>query len=290
LGACPKGKNKDSLRRQPFSEIPAMQRAYCLKTSYMTNMVRTNVINDSQEKLITVEELRNNSFEDSLFNKIKNFIGKSREELIGLFNLNPKSKDVIERIFAKMLRINGKVNDTEEFQKANITCKTIRVNENNSITESMSFPAFKFNEIIKEDWENSKLRNTFNETKYLFVIFKERQGVFYFEGIKFWNMPLSILDQDVRRVWEKTIEVIKTGNIVKSQKRLSNGKLIIFNNFPGMSENPVAHVRPHALNALDCYDLPVADVLTGITKYTKQSFWLNNEFIKSIILSGDKHV
>ena len=26
-------------------------------------------------------------------------------------------------------------------------------------------------------------------------------------------MPLSILDQDVRKVWEKTIEVIKTGNI-----------------------------------------------------------------------------
>ena len=67
-------------------------------------------------------------------------------------------------------------------------------------------------------------------------------------------------------------------------------KLIIYNNFPGMSENPVAHVRPHALNALDCFDLPVPDALTGITKYTKQSFWLNNEFIKSIIVSGDNHV
>ena len=290
LGACSKGKNKGSLRKQPFSDIPVMQRAYCLKTSYMTNLVRNKVINEYQEKIMTVEELKNNSFEESLYKRVEGFIGKSREELIDLFKLNNKSKDVIERIFAKMLGKKGKVNDAEEFQKANITCKTIRVNENNSITESMSFPAFKFNEIINEEWESSTLRNTFNETKYLFVIFKAKKGIFYFEGIKFWNMPLSILDTDVQQVWNRTIEIIKSGNIVKSQKRLANGKLIIYNNFPGMSENPVIHVRPHALNALDCYDLPVADILTGITTYTKQSFWLNNEYIKSIIISGDNNV
>lgn len=287
LGACTKGKNKKSLRKQPFSDIPAMQRAYCLKTSYMTNLVRNRVIKNYQEKIITIEELKQNSFEEVMYKKINNFIGKSREELIKLFNLNAKSKDVIERIFAKMLGITGKVNDIDEFQKANITCKTIRVNENNTITESMSFPAFKFTEIIKEKWENSILRKTFSETKYLFVIFKEKNKIFYFEGIKFWNMPLSVLDNEVRQVWDKTINIIKTGNIVKLQKRLANGKLIVYNNFPGKSENHVAHVRPHAINSSDCYELPVADLLTGVTKYTKQSFWLNNEFIESIVVDDD---
>lgn len=287
LGACTKGKNKKSLRKQPFSDIPAMQRAYCLKTSYMTNLVRNRVIKNYQEKIITIEEIKQNSFEEVIYKKINNFIGKSREELIKLFNLNAKSKDVIERIFAKMLGIAGKVNDIDEFQKANITCKTIRVNENNTITESMSFPAFKFAEIIKEKWENSILRKTFSETKYLFVIFKEKNKIFYFEGIKFWNMPLSVLDNEVRQVWDKTINIIKTGNIVKSQKRLANGKLIVYNNFPGISENHVAHVRPHAINSSDCYELPVADLLTGVTKYTKQSFWLNNEFIESIVVDDD---
>lgn len=287
LGACTKGKNKKSLRKQPFSDIPAMQRAYCLKTSYMTNLVRNRVIKNYQEKIITIEEIKQNSFEEVIYKKINSFIGKSREELIKLFNLNAKSKDVIERIFAKMLGIAGKVNDIDEFQKANITCKTIRVNENNTITESMSFPAFKFTEIIKEKWENSILRKTFSETKYLFVIFKEKNKIFYFEGIKFWNMPLSVLDNEVRQVWDKTINIIKTGNIVKSQKRLANGKLIVYNNFPGISENHVAHVRPHAINSSDCYELPVADLLTGVTKYTKQSFWLNNEFIESIVVDDD---
>ncbi len=34
---------------------------------------------------------------------------------------------------------------------------------------------------------------------------------------------------------------------------------------------------------LDHYVLPVADKQTGITSYTKQSFWFNKDFIEKII-------
>lgn len=277
LGACTKGANKESVREQPFSEILAKQRAYCLKTSYMTNLVRTRVMDESTESLISAEELQNKTFEDSLYDKIKSFIGKSKTELINKFGLNPKSKDVIERIFAKMLGIKGKVNDTDEFQKANITCKTIRVNEDNTITESMSFPAFKYNEIILEEWDTSTLRNTFSENKYLFVIFKEKNNDFYFSGIKLWNMPLSILDIEVKSVWDKTVEVINSGNIVKTVGKTRK------TNFPGMKENNVAHVRPHGKDANDVFELPVADKLTGSKVYTKHCFWLNNKYIERIL-------
>lgn len=279
LGACTKGANKESVREQPFSEILAKQRAYCLKTSYMTNLVRTRVMDEYTESLISAEELQNKTFEESLYDKIKSFIGKSKTELINKFGLNPKSKDVIERIFAKMLGIKGKVNDTDEFQKANITCKTIRVNENNTITESMSFPAFKYKEIILEEWETSTLRSTFSENKYLFVIFKEKNNEFYFSGIKLWNMPLSILDAEVKSVWDKTVEVIKSGNIVKSIGRTRK------TNFPGMKENNVAHVRPHGRDSKDIFELPVVDKLTGSKVYTKHCFWLNNKYIELIIES-----
>jgi DNA mismatch repair protein len=277
LGACTKGTNKESVREQPFSEILAKQRAYCLKTSYMTNLVRTRVMDEYTESLISAEELHNKTFEESLYDKIKSFIGKSKTELIKKFGLNPKSKDVIERIFAKMLGIKGKVNDTDEFQKANITCKTIRVNEDNTITESMSFPAFKYKEIIQEEWDTSTLRNIFSENKYLFVIFKEKNNEFYFSGIKLWNMPLSILDNEVKSVWDKTVLVIKSGNIVKSVGKTRK------TNFPGMKENNVAHVRPHGRNSKDVFELPVADKLTGCKFYTKYCFWLNNKYLEKIL-------
>ena len=35
LGACTKGNNSLSIREQPFSDIPAMQRAFCFKKSYI---------------------------------------------------------------------------------------------------------------------------------------------------------------------------------------------------------------------------------------------------------------
>lgn len=38
LAACTKGANAASVRRQPFSQIPAKQRAYSLKGSYMTQV------------------------------------------------------------------------------------------------------------------------------------------------------------------------------------------------------------------------------------------------------------
>ena len=277
LGACTKGANKESVREQPFSEILDKQRAYCLKSSYMTNLVRTRVMDEYTESLISAEELHNKTFEESLYDRIKSFIGKSKTELIKKFGLNPKSKDVIERIFAKMLGIKGKVNDTDEFQKANITCKTIRVNEDNTIIESMSFPAFKYKEIIQEEWDTSTLRNIFSENKYLFVIFKEKNNEFYFSGIKLWNMPLSILDNEVKSVWDKTVEVIKSGNIVKSVGKTRK------TNFPGMKENNVAHVRPHGRDSKDVFELPVADKLTGSNVYTKHCFWLNNKYIERII-------
>ena len=47
--------------------------------------------------------------------------------------------------------------------------------------------------------------------------------------------------------------------------------------FPGQKSTDVAHVRPHAQNAVDVYPLPTADHLTGATEYTKQSIWLNAE-------------
>lgn len=90
-------------------------------------------------------------------------------------------------------------------------------------------------------------------------------------------MPLSILDNEVKSVCDKTVEVIKSGNIVKSVGRTRK------TNFPGLKENSVAHVRPHDRNSKDVFELPVADKLTGCKVYTKHCFWLNNKYLEKIL-------
>ena len=276
LGACTKGANASSVREQPFSDIKAKQRAFCLKTSYMTQLVREYIGGEKLERIAKTTIKK--TFEETLVDRLTPFKGKTVRELAKEFNVSLNTKNLNEILIARMLGVKGRLAATDEFVKANIVPKTIRIGANNKIKESMSFPTFKFEGIVNETWEDSTLREMFETTKFMFAVFKEYDGEFHFDSIKFWNMPESILENDVKNVWMKTVEVIKDGKIVKEIK---NGNRIT--NFPGMSENEYCHVRPHAQNANDAYPLPFKDKKTGLKEYTKQCFWLNNSYVLKIV-------
>lgn len=277
LGACTKGANSKSVRNQPFSEIPAKKRAFCFKTSYMTQLVRQYIGNYSDvEKILTNTNETFDTFVNKVINKYK---GKSQKELMSLLNIDSSAKNLNSIIISRMFGIKGKISQTDEFLKANIIPRTIRVESNGTIKESMPFPAFKYNEIINEEWAESEFRDKLTTTKYMFFIFKKQQDDYIFKGIKLWNMPLSTIDSNVKITWLKTQEIIRTGNIVK--KNNENGRRTT--NFPGMIENAICHVRPHAVNNNDTYELPVKDKLTGASKYTKHCFWLNNKYLEKIL-------
>jgi len=105
----------------------------------------------------------------------------------------------------------------------------------------------------------------------------------HFERIIFWNMPEQILYEVVKHAFDELKNVLSSGNIVREIKTNKLGKQIRYNNFPGMADNPVTHVRPHGKDASDTSPLPVTDKLTGLNSYTKQCFWLNNSYVGSII-------
>jgi len=276
LGACPKGANSSSLRSQPFNDIPAMQRAFCFKNSYMTQLVRKYIGDYSDvEKVLKNTTDTFNNFVNNVINKYK---GKSQSELINIFNIDSSAKNINGIIVSRMFNVNGRLADTEEFQKANIIPRTIRIEENGKIKESLPFPAFKFTDIINEEWNNCKLKEELETTKYMFFVFKKENNDYIFKGIKLWNMPQLDIDTYVKSMWINTYNIIKSGNIIKS---IDNG--IRKTNFPGMSENKVCHVRPHARDAKDTNPLPVKDILTGVSEYTKQCFWLNNTYIEDIL-------
>ena len=55
LAACTKGADSSSVRQQPFSDIPAKQRAYSLKSSYMSNILRTYIFGDKRDPNIITD-------------------------------------------------------------------------------------------------------------------------------------------------------------------------------------------------------------------------------------------
>ena len=269
LGAAPKATTSKNRRRQPFSDVLAKPRAFSFKNSYMTYVLNNYIVPGK----ITYEPIVDDevdSLENYVIEKINTYRDYSIEELCTKFNIdfNKKPKNLGSIIAYRILGVKG--NHAEEFAKANIVVKTIRINNNNKIKENMSFPTFKFKELIQEEWESSSFGSYLNETRFLFVVYKyDKHQVLRLKGCQFWNIPYDDLNNEVYSVWEKTRKVIREG--VKITER--GGKS--YNNFPKASENPVCHVRPHAINSNDTYELPDG------RRYSKQCFWLNNSYILS---------
>ena len=275
LGAAPKAATSKDRRKQPFSDELAKPRAFAFKNSYMTYVLNNYIIPGKNTYEPIIKGSAEESFEDYVASEIDAYCNKSVTDLCNLFSIEiqKKPKNLEAMLAYRILGIRG--NHAEEFEKANVVVKTIRIDKNNKIKENMSFPTFKFKELIEEDWEDSAFGNYLRETRFLFVVYKfDQQDELRLKGCQFWNIPYDDLEGNVKKVWEKTQKILREG--LKIEKR--NGKN--YNNFPKSTENPVCHVRPHAQNSKYTYELPDG------RQYPKQCFWLNNSYILSQL---DKH-
>lgn len=271
LGATPKGATSKDRKKQPYSDELAKPRAFSYKSSYMTYILRTYIVPGKQlyEPIITNETV--DSFEDYVVEKVNKYKGWTVESLCKKFHLDgsKKPKNLEALLAYRILGIKG--NHAEEFVKANVVVKSIRLQNNNKMKESMSFPAFKYKELVNEDWEDSTFGNYLRETRFLFVVYKaDKENKLHLMGCQFWNIPYKDLEEDVRTVWERTKKVLIDGLEIKVDNRGRN-----ITNFPKQSENRVSHVRPHAKNKKDTYDLPDG------RPFPKHCFWLNNKYICS---------
>jgi hypothetical protein len=280
LGACTKGQNSNSTRQQPNSQILAMQRAFSFKQSYVNHII-ASIANESigiYGKLIpSAERAQAQTIEEIVIEKFALYLGNTINQIIDKTNisLNPTAKSFYANLTNAILGIelDKKI---EEFDKAEIIVRTVRLKENNLPCEDISFPTFKFEKIIKEEWIDSDFKDVLDH-KFLFIFYQYEAKQLILKKAKFWNMPFEDI-QEAENVWNETKRIVQSGNIVN--KVISNRR---FTNFPNKSFNAVAHVRPHAKNALDTYSLPVKDELTGTTEYTKHCFWLNSSYVRDEI-------
>lgn len=285
LGACTKGSSASTVRKQPYSEIPAKQRAYSFKQGYVNHII-ASIANDSlgnYGKLIpSVHIAKRQSIEEIVLSKFKPYYGNYINQILEKIKLsiNKKAKNFYSMLTKAILGIELN-QEIEEFEKAEIIVKTVRLKENNLPKEDISFPNFKFEEIVNQNWEDSSFKDIL-EHKFLFVFFQFEKQELVLRKVKFWNMPFSDI-MEAEKVWSKTKEIVSSGNIVKEIKNE-----IRHTNFPNKSFNTIAHVRPHANNAKDTYLLPTIDKLTKANEYTKHCFWLNNSYIRDEIYLKQK--
>lgn len=298
LGACTKGATAEkSLVKQFYPpHALAKKRAFCFKRSYMDYILHAQMMGTSKhaESIIkNADELESMTFEQYVLSRIQEHAGKTDVELCQMFGLDYKNdKSQWSRIVYALLGIRG--DRAEEFEKANVSVRTVRVRKRGGIKESLSLNTITFMDLIKEHWEESWLREYFEETRFLFVSFKETDDGYVLADARFWSMPQSDIEGPLKECWQRTKDVVTEG-VELTEIPWGNGTRIE-NNLPAKTENAVAHVRPHTSKAWYRFadgttrgDSPsFGDVLPDGREMTKQSFWLNNDYVYAIVDPDEK--
>ena len=285
LGACTKGSNSRQLRKQPNSSIKAKQRAFSLKQGYVNHIIASLAHEETVEygKLISSKaQIERTTIEDIIQSKFAPYLGRSITEIADEFGLlHKKDSKHYTSLVAKAMLV-GSSKEIEEFEKAEIEIKAIRIDEfTNNPKENISFPAIKytdvFNKGLKKDFDKSDIKQQL-EKKFLFVFYKIFGQELIFEKYVLWNMPYADIKR-VEAVWNDLAELLKNGRIIKGITQDKSGSIRRNTYFPSI-RNEVAQIRPHGRNANDTYPLPCPDKLTSETAYTKHCFWLLGSYIR----------
>ena len=281
LAACTKGANSSVLVNQYKSGIKAKPRAYSFKTSFMTYLYRNMVHNIAPySPLISEDEWMKNPLEEIYKEKLSVYQGMTQQQLCRKFGVSSRAKQLNFMLAQKMLGISGNDKATPEMEAVGIIFRTITVDKNGRPTESMPFKAFEFEELIDTPWEESSVREDFVDLKLMLFVFREADGVIFFDRVVFWNAPNYVVDGKVKQMYEHCADLVRRGEAFYFD---SSGKVL--DRFPKehRNSNGVCHVRPHARVKSDEYILPIPDKIAGITSYTKQSFWFNKDFVGGIV-------
>lgn len=289
LGACRKGQKGDSLRAQPYSSTGAPRRAFSLKTAYMRTVLQ--YIKDSGERavvnfdfqpeeVVDANELKTRSFEEIILSRFAPFIGKDYNEISAMLSKeesNSKAKyfDIANNIVSPNV---SNVNKSEEFLKAGLTMKTIRVEENGSIKESMSFENIDYEEVFEnENWYDSRLYELFTN-RFLFVVYRrdpdrnivingKEEKRYVLDKVFFWTMPLKDVDL-AEEYWLNIRESVLENHIDPKY-------------FWKIKDHRNFHVRPKGRVASDLTYNPNG----GFAK--KYCYWFNSEYVKNIIKNNE---
>lgn len=280
LGACRKGQAGDSLMKQPYNpDVDAPRRAFSLKMAYMRTILdfvlksgknAVSNIEGVKSELVTSEALQENSFEDIIIKRFNPYKHMEYKKIAQKMNVDiSKCPKNLFAMIANAIASSGKfsnVNRAEEFMKAGLTMKTIRVQADGRIEQAMSFENIDYMEVAEcEEWIDSRLYELFS-SRFMFVIFKEQhthKNDFVLDDVFFWTMPQSDLDW-AEEYWHHIKNNILTNRI--SEEFWWKG-----------ADRKKFHVRPKAGVASDLAPTPNG----GYAK--KFCYWFNNDYVRSIV-------
>lgn len=294
LSTCTKGQGhgKD-LRTQPFSDVLCKQRAWELKSSYITYLLNNYVFNQSDVERI-IKQQSKKSFRQIIIEKLNPYIGMSKDELFNQFHISTKAKQGTNLLIREILGLRNDIDKTAEFQKANMNLRVIHIKYNGMPKEDNPFRCYSFKGIVQEDWESSQVKTEICDKRFMFVFFRASDKTnknYKLDKIVFWGFPESLIPE-AKRVWKETRKIIKDGVHLTVEQDGS-----VSTSFPTSKINKILFTKIHAQNSYYEIEkgkfvgkgkLSDTDQLPDGRHITKHSFWFPKKFIKEIYNENDE--
>ena len=269
LEACTKGSAGSQRVTQPISNELAKPRAFALKSGFVTSLIRGYLEDNEQLAITDVSDVASNGFEAAIVERFRPFFDTTVNEIEAQLGatLNRTAKGYRATLTRRILGVT--TSRVAEFYRAGISLKTILIDETGRLPESMSFPIFRYmgeKSISEEVWDGEQdedlpeIQRLFEETRFLFVVFRKQNQVTRLVNARFWSMPQGEIEVFVRPVWQQTFKAIQEGTLP---------------NLPKSSFNNVCHVRPHARNSDDTLPTPHNG------EQVKKCFWLDRRYLQS---------
>ncbi len=307
LGVAPKSGKKEFVPQYYGDHTLALKRGYVLKIPYLTFVLHrvAGIIEDTGGTIITdIRELQDKTLAEILEERVQRFIGMDigsiweqvkRPDEEGL----PSAKNEDAVLSCRMLGVPN--NRVEEFVKAGILPKVIKFRRKKSENQQFRLEDFRFSELAAEEidtdieemddarhgWEASRLFSYLGDRQYLFMVFWDTEKGRIFKGCQLWGISDDDLEI-VHAAWAKTKQILNEG-VRLTLHYDKNGKVSVGNNLPGIADNGVFHIRPHASQSYHVIDgiaygngsLSDSDRLPDGNRMTKQAYWLNRSYIES---------
>lgn len=276
---------------QPIQTISklAKKRAFSLKRPFVNQFWESINNPDSFESIQETLELSvEDSIEKKLLELFQPLVGLTIGRISKKIGIEVKSaKNASNYMIKRILGFKSFSSKIKEFEQSGITIKTVPVNKDNKFKpyEATSFPVVKFQDLIQEDdYFNSSLSEQLNRILFIPIHRETRNTLLENATLLqpfFWS-PDEKEEAIIFNEWKMTINIIKKG--IKVKKVPWGDSFREINNLPKASQTQILHMRPHAQNSND------RDTDGYGNSITKQSFWLNQDFVQKIISNSLKRL
>lgn len=175
LGACIKGRNRKDTRIQPYSDIPARSRAFCLKNKYMTLLL--NEMMENKKLPLKKNRVDYLSVTEYVKDKMKDYFGKTQLEIaeeigIKLDNTKNLPKNLNKMISDKLIGKDSELSYKDEiFKYSSYIIKNSPIVKNKGFKERMSFRTIKISD-FDDEWEDSEWKQYFEETSIINILYE----------------------------------------------------------------------------------------------------------------------